>query len=93
MALAIRLDGLIREGAVRDYAELARVGHVTRARMTQVMNLLNLAPEIQEAILFLPRTVRGKDSITERQVRAIAAVENWGIQRKAWTRLIEVRPR
>src|SRR3712207_3152134 len=34
--------------------KVARLGHVTRARVTQIMNLLNLAPDIQEAILFLP---------------------------------------
>ena len=50
MALAIRLDGLIRDGVVPDQAELARLGHVSRARLTQVMNLLCLAPDIQEAI-------------------------------------------
>jgi hypothetical protein len=55
MALAIRFDQLIRAGVVADQAELARLGHVTRARLTQIMNLLCLAPDIQEAILFLPR--------------------------------------
>jgi len=40
IALAIRCEGLVREDAVRDYAELARLGQVTRARMTQIMNLL-----------------------------------------------------
>jgi len=40
MALAIRFDGLIRDGEVADYAEIARLGHVTRARVTQIMNLL-----------------------------------------------------
>src|SRR4051794_9829142 len=54
MALAIRLDNLLRAGDVGDYAELARIGHVSRARVTQIMNLLQLAPDIQEAILFLP---------------------------------------
>ncbi|MDM8004641.1 MAG: hypothetical protein QUV05_00600, partial [Phycisphaerae bacterium] len=56
MALAIRYDRLVSRGEVRDYADLARLGYVTRARITQIMNLLNLAPDIQEAILFLPRT-------------------------------------
>ena len=41
MALAIRFDQLIRDGVVTDQAELARLGHVTRARLTQIMNLLN----------------------------------------------------
>ena len=54
MALAIRFDGLVREETIQDYAELARLGRVTRARMTQIMKLLFLAPDIQEQILFLP---------------------------------------
>src|SRR5262245_31159058 len=57
MALAIRFDAIVREGVVADYTELARLGHVTRARVTQVMNLLYLAPDIQEEVLHLPRTV------------------------------------
>src|SRR5690349_9864793 len=58
MALAIKFDQMIRDGVVADYAELARLGHVTRARMTQIMNLLNLAPDIQVALLFLPPVER-----------------------------------
>lgn len=84
MALAIRFDRWIREGVVADYADLARLGHVTRARATQVMSLLNLAPNIQEEILFLPRTVYGRDAIREKAVRPIAAVADWGKQRKLW---------
>ena len=48
MALAIRFDKLVQNGAVRDYADLARLGNVSRARLTQIMNLLNLAPDIQQ---------------------------------------------
>jgi len=48
MALAIHFDGLIESGAVANYSDLARLGNVTRARMTMIMNLLMLAPEIQE---------------------------------------------
>ena len=85
MALAIRFDGLIRDGVVTDQAELARLGHVTRARLTQIMNLLHLAPDIQEAILFLPRVERGRDPIKERQLRPIAAVVDWRKQRRMWS--------
>jgi hypothetical protein len=56
MALAIRFEDLISAGAVANYAELARLGHVTRARITQITNLLLLAPDIQDQILFLPPT-------------------------------------
>ena len=81
MALAIRFEGLVRDGTVADYAELARLGHVTRARMSQIMDLLNLSPDIQEAILFLPAVEEGKDSVTERGVRKVVAVERWAKQR------------
>jgi len=77
IALAIRLDQLIRDGTVADQAELARLGHVTRARLTQIMNLFCLAPDIQEQILFLPVTERGRDVVTEKQQRPIAGVPDW----------------
>ena len=51
MALAIKFQDVVDRGEVTDYADLARLGHVTRARLTQIMNLLHLAPEIQEEIL------------------------------------------
>ena len=84
MALAIRFDQLIRAGVVADQAELARLGHVTRARLTQIMNLLCLAPDIQEAILFLPRAENGRDPISERELRPIVATPSWGKQRQMW---------
>jgi hypothetical protein len=84
MALAIHFDGLVRRGAVRDYADIARLGLVTRARMTQIMSLLMLAPDIQEQILFLPRGEQGRERITERQLRAITAVADWEEQRRFW---------
>ena len=84
MALAIRFDELVRRGEVADFAEIAALGHVTRARVSQIVNLLNLAPDIQEAILF-QEPVRGeRDAISERQVRAIAAEPSWDRQRTLW---------
>ena len=84
MALAIRFDRLITSGKVKDYADLARLGHVTRARMTQIMNLLNLATDIQEKILFLPRVKGGRDPFTIRHLQPIAAETNWRKQRELW---------
>jgi len=89
MALALRLQRLVQTGEVADYADLARLGHVTRARVTQIMNLLNLAPDIQEELLFLPRTVKGRDPIRERHLRPIAAVLAWRKQRRMWSELLE----
>jgi hypothetical protein len=87
MALALRFDQLIQEGVVRDYAALARLGRVSRARITQVMNLLLLAPDIQEAILFLPRVERGRDPIQLRHLQPIAATFDWQKQRRIWQEL------
>jgi hypothetical protein len=84
MALAIRFEGLIRSGNVSDQSELARLAHVTQPRMTQIMNLLHLAPDIQEALLFLPRIESGKAPIHERLLRPIAAEIDWGKQREMW---------
>jgi hypothetical protein len=88
MALAIRFDALIHEGVVTDYAELARLGHVTRARVTQVMNLLYLAPDIQEQLLFLPQVERGRDVIVLRDLLPIAATVDWKKQRRMWRELL-----
>jgi len=88
MALAIRFDQLIRDGVVADQAELARLGHVSRARVTQVMNLLNLSPDIQEALLSLPPVDTGRDAITERDLRSIVSVPDWRKQRNLWERVV-----
>lgn len=87
MALAIKFDQMIRDGVIADYAELARLGHVTRARMTQIMDLLNLAPDIQEALLFHPSHQAGKDSITERHLRQLTPITDWTKQRCAFRSL------
>ena len=84
MALATRFDGLIRSGEVADQADLARLAHVTRARVTQIMSLLSLAPDIHEELLLLPGTVKGRDPIREQMVRPIAAVLDRRKQRRMW---------
>ena len=84
LALALHMDDLRRQGEVTDYAELARLAMVTRARMTQIMSLLLLAPDIQEEILFLPRSDGGRDPIREKAIRPIASVPDWRKQRVMW---------
>jgi hypothetical protein len=85
MALALRFDGLLRADQFRDYAELARLGRVTRARMTQIMKLLDLAPDIQEQILFLPN-VKG---LTERNLRPIVSRLDWQAQRRMFHKILK----
>jgi len=93
MALAIRFEGLLEAGVVANQSELARLAHVTQPRMTQIMNLLHLAPDIQEEILFLPEVVEGRDPLSERDLRPITCVLRWATQRRAWTALSkQIRP-
>jgi len=84
VALAIYFDQLISEGVVADQAEVARLGHVSRARVTQIMNLLNLAPDIQKELLFLQSTPLGRSAISERLLRPITASPDWQNQRQIW---------
>lgn len=88
MALAIKFEGLLASGAIADQVEFAELGHVTRARVTQIMNLTLLAPDIQEAILHLPLVLEGRDPISERHLRPIAGEIEWGRQRTMWGDLI-----
>ena len=88
LALALRLEGQLRQGVFKDCGEVARVGHVTRARVSQILTLVYLAPDIQEAILFLPRTQRGRDPVILSDVMPIATELDWKRQRRAWRRLM-----
>ncbi len=88
MALAIRLERLLRDGVIDDQAELARLGHVSRARVTQIMNLLNLAADLQQELLFLPPVERGRDPVTERDLRLIVSEPDWRKQWRLWARVI-----
>ena len=84
LALAHQIDRKIRAGELRDLAHAAEVLGLTRARMTQIMNLLLLAPEIQEEILDLPPVLEGRDPVTERQLRLIVAEPDWNHQQAMW---------
>jgi hypothetical protein len=89
MALAIRLEHLLATGQVKDQAEIARVAGITRARVTQIINLANLAPDIQQAILDLEPTTDPVPRFREREVRTIAIMPNWEKQRVLWRLLVK----
>ena len=88
MALAIRFEHLVRTGQVAGYCQLARLGRVSRARISQIMNLLLLAPDIQEEILFLPRVLHGRDPVQMRHLQPIALEWDWVEQRRRWASLL-----
>lgn len=87
MALAIRFDEMIQRGEAEDFAQLADLGHVTRARMSQIIALLSLAPDIQEEILFLPLVRGDREAVSEREIRPVVAEPTWGKQRAMWRSL------
>jgi len=93
LALAHRFEGLIKDGVVEDYADLARLGKVSRARLSQIMNLLLLAPAIQEELLFLPRTLRGRDAVKLADLQPIALTMDWRRQKRLWEQLRDIRQR
>jgi hypothetical protein len=84
MALAIKFQDMIDRGEVKDYADLARLGFVTRARVTQIMNLLNLAPQIQEALLFPNGSSDDWAQISEHALRAVTRAVVWQDQVRAF---------
>lgn len=85
MALAIKFQDMVDCGEVRDYADLGRLGYVTRARITQIMNLLHLAPDIQERVLFFQSDA--DPMWTERRTRNLTVAIYWSDQRTIASRL------
>jgi hypothetical protein len=87
MALAIRYDKLLRDGTVADTVELAELCHVSQPRITQILNLNHLAPDIQEDLLHLPAVATGRDPIHEQMLRPIKAEISWEKQREMWSNI------
>src|SRR6266700_6775254 len=85
LALALKMEQMIQEGTVKNYSELAHLGQVSRARITQFMNLLQLAPDIQEEIL-LGNTP--EDRLRESAIRKLSGVVLWSEQRDRWRALL-----
>jgi hypothetical protein len=86
VALAHKLEALVQSGKVKDYVELARLGHVSAARVAQIVILAQLAPEIQEYLLFLSAEHAGL--IGERELREIAREPRWDRQRALFEHLL-----
>src|SRR5712691_5372517 len=81
LALAIQLEDMLRNGSAKDYADLARLSGVCRERLSQIVRLNYLAPDIQVELLYLPPTPTGRYPIAETAVRKIANLLSWQEQR------------
>jgi hypothetical protein len=86
LALAHKLDATVRSGEIGDYAQLARLGHISPARLTQIMVLLHLAPAIQESILFL--SAADARFVRELGLRKIAREPRWDRQQELFEQLL-----
>jgi hypothetical protein len=86
LALAHAIERQIQAGEIKDYADVARRHGFTRARVSQVMNLLLLAPDIQEEILGMVATP-GREPVTERHLREVVKTVVWGEQRLVWSKI------
>jgi len=84
MALAIQFQDMIQRGEARDYADLARLGCLTRERMSQIMELVWLAPDVQQEILEFRPTGAPRFPISEVAARRIGSFLAWPEQRSAW---------
>jgi DNA invertase Pin-like site-specific DNA recombinase len=87
LALALKFEQLIESGVVSNYAAVAQVARVSRSRVTQMTSLLNLAPDIQEKILFLPAAEARQLRISEPSLRKLTATLLWNQQREQWKTL------
>jgi hypothetical protein len=88
LALALHFQQMIERGEVRTYTDLARLAAVSKERISQLMMLNWLAPDIQDAVLNLPPTFAGRFPISETKMREIAKQPNWAEQRSRWAELI-----
>jgi hypothetical protein len=89
VALAIHFQDMLERGEVRNHADLARLGCISRERMSQIMMLAWLAPDIQQDVLSLPKTPGGRFPVSESALRSIARVPKWQQQRANWRELSE----
>ena len=88
LALALRYDQLMRQRDIPDFNTLAKLAGVSKPRITQIMNLINLAPDIQAEILTLPPIRQSRGYFTERKLRPIAQEPDWVEQRELWRKLM-----
>jgi len=86
LALAHRMQAMIDAGEVEDCASLARRLRFSRARITQLLDLLLLAPDIQEELLFT-EVPPGRDPITEHDLRQVVLTPVWADPREIWASL------
>jgi hypothetical protein len=89
VALAIHFQDMLDRGEIRNHADLARLGCISRQRVSQIIMLAWLAPDLQQQVLGLPKTPGGRFPVSETALRAIARIASWAEQRVKWEALAQ----
>lgn len=89
VALAIHFQDMLDQGEIGNHADLARLGCISRERVSQIMMLTWLAPDIQQEVLGLPKTPGGRFPVSETALRTIARIWSWAEQRTRWEGLVQ----
>ena len=87
LALAIQFEDMLHQGEAKDYADLGRLCGLCRERVSQIIRLIFLAPDIQVELLYLPPIPTGQYPVSETAVRKIANLLCWAEQRDRWVSL------
>jgi hypothetical protein len=87
LALAIQFQEMLRQGEAQDCADLARLGGLTRERISQIMKFNWLASDLQLEILYLNQAPGERFPVSEVAVRRIAQRLSWTEQRALWRKL------
>ena len=87
LAMALQFQEMINRSEISRHADLARLGCVSRERISQMMVLTWLAPDIQEEILRLPQVPGGRYPVSEGVLRKTARLPLWEDQREQWQQM------
>jgi hypothetical protein len=92
LALAHHLRQALDDGTVENRAQIARALGVQRPRVTQILDLLHLAPDLQE-IVIASHAVGSREPMTEPELRSVVSAADWNVQRERYSTLQELRER
>ncbi|ACY13545.1 hypothetical protein [Haliangium ochraceum] len=84
LAFAHRVDGEVERGEFESRSAAARYYGMTTGRITQLMSLLWLAPDVQEDVLFL-EAIDGREPLSGQALEKLARIADWGEQRRGWS--------
>ncbi|ACY13375.1 hypothetical protein [Haliangium ochraceum] len=83
LAFAHRVEAEVTRGDFESRSAAARHYGMTTGRITQLLSLLWLAPDVQEDVLFL-EAIDGREPVSGQALEKIARIADWSEQRRGW---------